>query len=267
MTSSNALKDYDCSLVNITNGQPMTTSLLVAEKFRKRHVSVTRAIRNLECSKQFTEHNFVQSEYIDTTGRANPVHHITKDGFVFLVMGFTGKKAASHKESYIHEFNRIQRLLSRQQSLSWKESREQSREARKAETDAIQRFIDYAFAQGSQNAKMYYMNFTKLTHHALFIKAEMSPIPCRDILNTMQLSFLTSAEYLVGNTILEGMKKGLHYKTIYKLAKDCVDQYADMVGATPLYLPEPDEQTQQYDLPVLAHKPATVSMVSCNGGL
>jgi hypothetical protein len=36
---------------------------------------------------------------------------MTKDGFVFLVMGFTGKKAAAFKEAYIAEFNRMEAQL------------------------------------------------------------------------------------------------------------------------------------------------------------
>ena len=119
----------------------MTTSILVAEKFNKRPSSVTRAIRNIECSDQFTEHNFVLSTYVDTTGRTNPMYHMTKDGFVFLAMGFTGKKAALLKESYIQEFNGMHKLLSRQQNRSWRESRKQSIEARKAEADAIQQLL------------------------------------------------------------------------------------------------------------------------------
>jgi Rha family phage regulatory protein len=263
MPSLNSSKNCVSSLVNITNGRPMTTSLLVAEKFNKRHGSINRAIRNLECSEKFTEHNFVQSEYVDSTGRAHPIHHISKDGFVFLVMGFTGKKAALLKEAYIQEFNRMQRLLSRPQNLIWRESREQSIEARKAETVAIQQYIDYAIAQGSQSAKTYYMNFTKMTHRALFIMAEVSPTPFREILNTMQLSFMTSAEYLVRNTLYEGMGQGLHYKDIYQLAKERVVQFAPTVGVTPLYLPEPSERIPQNGLPVFAQESEASSMISC----
>ena len=262
MPNTGSLKNRDCSLVNITNGRPMTTSLLVAKKFNKRHVIVTRAIRNLECSEQFTEHNFVLSEYVDATGRTHPMHQITKDGFVILVMGFTGGKAASLKESYIQEFNRMQRLLSRQQNLLWRETREHSIEARRAETDAIQLFIDYAISQGSQSAKTYYMNFTKMTHRALFIMADVSPTPFREILNTMQLSFLTSAEYLVRNELYDGMGQGLYYKDIYKLAKDRVVQFAATVGITPLYLPEPDEHIQQHILPAFVHKSEASNMIS-----
>jgi len=39
-------------------------------------------------------HNFVVSEYIDPTGRKLRSFDMTKDGFTFLVMGFTGSTAA-----------------------------------------------------------------------------------------------------------------------------------------------------------------------------
>ncbi|MGK5614918.1 Rha family transcriptional regulator, partial [Proteus mirabilis] len=40
-----------------------------------------------------------------------------KDGFIFLVMGFTGKKAVQFKEAYIAEFNRMEaQLLAPQQT-------------------------------------------------------------------------------------------------------------------------------------------------------
>ncbi|EFZ3133883.1 Rha family transcriptional regulator, partial [Shigella sonnei] len=67
--------------------------------------------RNLDCSAKFTEHNFVSSEYTDSTGRKLPMYQITKNGFVFLVMGFTGKKAAAFKEAYIAEFDRMEAEL------------------------------------------------------------------------------------------------------------------------------------------------------------
>ncbi|ENX6807224.1 Rha family transcriptional regulator, partial [Escherichia coli] len=45
------------------------------------------------------------------TGRKLPMYQITKNGFVFLVMGFTGKKAAAFKEAYIAEFDRMEAEL------------------------------------------------------------------------------------------------------------------------------------------------------------
>jgi phage regulator Rha-like protein len=36
---------------------------------------------------------------------------MTRDGFTFLAMGFTGKKAAGFKEAYIQAFNRMEQEL------------------------------------------------------------------------------------------------------------------------------------------------------------
>lgn len=97
--------------LTVTNGQPTTTSLAIAERFGKRHADVLRAIEALDCSKEFTERNFALSAYRDSTGRALPMHHITKDGFMFLAMGFTGKEAAAWKERFIAAFNAMERQL------------------------------------------------------------------------------------------------------------------------------------------------------------
>lgn len=97
--------------VTIKNGRAVTTSIAIAEFFGKRHERVLDKIRNLDCSAKFTEHNFVSSEYTDSTGRKLPMYQITKNGFVFLVMGFTGKKAAAFKEAYIAEFDRMEAEL------------------------------------------------------------------------------------------------------------------------------------------------------------
>ncbi|EKD4648619.1 TPA: Rha family transcriptional regulator [Escherichia coli] len=99
--------------VTIKNGRAVTTSIAIAEFFGKRHERVLDKIRNLDCSAKFTEHNFVSSKYTDSTGRKLPMYQITKNGFVFLVMGFTGKKAAAFKEAYIAEFDRMEEELRR----------------------------------------------------------------------------------------------------------------------------------------------------------
>ncbi|EEF5708347.1 Rha family transcriptional regulator [Salmonella enterica] len=99
--------------VTIENGRAVTTSVAVAEYFRKMHKDVLKKIDNLDCSAEFTERNFAPSEYTDATGRTLPAYQITKNGFVFLVMGFTGKKAAAFKEAYIAEFDRMENTLNK----------------------------------------------------------------------------------------------------------------------------------------------------------
>ncbi|MGG5413037.1 Rha family transcriptional regulator [Edwardsiella tarda] len=105
--------------VIIRNHRPITTSIAVAEFFGKQHKNVIQKIETLDCSPDFASANFsadVQSVSIGNGAkRESKIYEMTKDGFVFLVMGFTGKKAAAFKEAYIAEFNRMERqLLSRQ---------------------------------------------------------------------------------------------------------------------------------------------------------
>ncbi|EHW9963611.1 Rha family transcriptional regulator [Escherichia coli] len=97
--------------VTIKNGRAVTTSVAVAEFFRKMHKDVLRKIETLECSEDFNERNFTPVTYTDAKGEKRPMYQITKNGFVFLVMGFTGKKAAAFKEAYIAEFDRMEAEL------------------------------------------------------------------------------------------------------------------------------------------------------------
>ena len=99
-------------LVELVDGQPTTTSLDVSAHFGKRHADVIRAISKLDCSAEFTERNFALSEYTDSTGRKLTQYRLTRDGFTFLCMGFTGKEAAKWKEAYINAFNEMERALS-----------------------------------------------------------------------------------------------------------------------------------------------------------
>lgn len=98
----------------ISHGQAVTTTRSVSDFFGKRHADVIRKVETIDCSPEFTERNFALSDYQDPTGRTLPMYQITKNGFVFLVMGFTGKKAAQFKEAYIAEFDRMESELATQ---------------------------------------------------------------------------------------------------------------------------------------------------------
>lgn len=96
--------------VFIHDGKAITTSRQVANYFGKQHFHVIEKIKNLECSEQFLTINFSRVPF-EHNGNVYEEYKMTKDGFVFLVMGFTGKKAAQFKEAYITEFNRIEAQL------------------------------------------------------------------------------------------------------------------------------------------------------------
>lgn len=95
--------------ITVHNRQPRTTSLKVAEAFGKRHDNVLRTLKALECSPEFHVLNFEEMSVDVSVGkgatRKTPIFEMTKDGFIFLVMGFTGREAARIKEAYINAFN------------------------------------------------------------------------------------------------------------------------------------------------------------------
>lgn len=93
-----------------SKGNSITTSLIVAEIFGKSHDKVMRDIKNMSCSNEFRTANFGEREY-DNRGKLYPMFEMTKDGFSFLALGYTGEKAAQFKENFINEFNKREAML------------------------------------------------------------------------------------------------------------------------------------------------------------
>ena len=110
----NAIAHID-DAVFIQDQQVKTTSLKVAEIFAKQHKDVLRKIESLDCSPEFTSAHFcahVQTiEIGNGATRESKYYEMTKDGFMFLVMGFTGAAAAKIKEAYINTFNQMAAML------------------------------------------------------------------------------------------------------------------------------------------------------------
>ena len=104
------------------------TSRAVAEMFGKRHDNVLNAIRTCGAIDNFTALNFKDSSYKDSSGKRSPEVLMTRDGFSFIVMGFTGRKAARFKEAYINRFNEMEAAL---------QARQQARMECRQLTDAI----------------------------------------------------------------------------------------------------------------------------------
>lgn len=108
----------ELSLVAVENEHAVTTSLRVAEVFGKQHKNVVRDIKSLDCSEEFRKLNFEPSKIAYQNGNIKkqlPMYYITRDGFMFLVMGFTGKTAAKWKEAYIKAFNEMEAKIRAEQ--------------------------------------------------------------------------------------------------------------------------------------------------------
>lgn len=93
------------------NGTVFVSSKVIADKFGKIHRDVLRAIENLDCSDDFRVRNFAQSSYVSAQNKTLLCFDVTKDGFAYLCMGFTGEKAAQWKERFIEYFNQMERIV------------------------------------------------------------------------------------------------------------------------------------------------------------
>uniref|UniRef100_A6VY92 Phage regulatory protein Rha family n=1 Tax=Marinomonas sp. (strain MWYL1) TaxID=400668 RepID=A6VY92_MARMS len=115
------ISGIDAPVVQITNDQITTTSTDLAKCFHKRHDNILRKIESLECSAEFHALNFEVMENEVEIGlgktRQEKAYRITRDGFVFLAMGFTGTKAAHFKEAYINAFNQMEKQYHEQKQL------------------------------------------------------------------------------------------------------------------------------------------------------
>ena len=99
--------------VSIVEGRPVVSSLDLAKSFGKPHSDLMRSVKTAvrHVSENFSQSNFALAEYLDAQDKPRPYFVLSRDGFSFVVMGFTGAKAAKWKEAYIQAFNAMEAEL------------------------------------------------------------------------------------------------------------------------------------------------------------
>lgn len=138
----------------------VVSSLDVAETFEKEHRRVLQDIRELECSDEFREHNFVQSSYVNSQNKKQPMYLVTRDGFTLLAMGYTGEKAMRFKEAYIKQFNAMEKAL-------------QGKLIEREKGIAVRQSLTKALQQSTENERMHghaYSTYTNCIYKVLFDK-------------------------------------------------------------------------------------------------
>ena len=106
------------NFIQIHNSETITTSEFIAQAFKKQHSHVLRSIDNLlaDIDPAFAAQNFRETETSTQNNLGftvkNRAYELTKDGFMLLVMGFTGKAALAIKIAYIQAFNKMAEMLS-----------------------------------------------------------------------------------------------------------------------------------------------------------
>ena len=107
--------------VQINHSEPVTTSEFVAKAFGKEHKNVLARIEEIRTQVPdfFGKLNFkpTEKERKNNLGFVikDKVYELTKNGFMLLVMGFTGKEAMAIKIAYINAFDTMAERLRRLQ--------------------------------------------------------------------------------------------------------------------------------------------------------
>lgn len=101
----------------------VTDSRTVARHFGKQHAKVTRAIDALvDETGEWGIANFGQTLCADQQNKQTyRGYQMTKDGFMLLVMGFTGKRALDTKLAFIGAFNAMADQLKVGQQGLWQQ--------------------------------------------------------------------------------------------------------------------------------------------------
>lgn len=227
-------------LVELDHGEVWTTSLLIADKFDKRHADVLRAVEKLECSPDFSERNFAltSAEVAQPNGgfRAVPMYRITRDGFSFLAMGFTGRAAAAWKETFIGAFGRMERELRRIASAralpEWQEARELGKAERRGLTNSVQALCLRAHERGDSTTPLHLWETaaTRVVTAALFETGGERIASIRDRLTARQLRRLAMAEECYARALDSLIDTEAHHSAVNQQAKHAVMAFAAATG-------------------------------------
>lgn len=106
-------KNEEVIIKRSEDGELVVSSRQVAEDFEKRHADVIKAIEDKMKVNEIlrSPKYFIESTYTDKSNRKSKEYLLTRDGFSFLVMGFTGAKADEWKLKYIEAFNKMEQAI------------------------------------------------------------------------------------------------------------------------------------------------------------
>lgn len=227
-------------LVHVTKKEVFTDSKIISEMLEVNHKDLLRTIEKivnrqknngLVSALKFPQ-KFIESSFTNKMGRTYKMYDLNEQAYMKLAMHLKGyEKAEQVQDAIIESFSLMKTALLNHENASWLDYRTKVKEIRKAETDTIKQFVDYAMSQGSQNAVRYYGNITKMTNKALELLVQVKDGgPIRDLVTIMELGFIQMLDHRAMQAIQYGMDQNLPYKYIYKYAKEEVNKLADSLN-------------------------------------
>ena len=223
-------KTSPTKLFTIKHGITYFDSRQVAVMVDKRHDNLVRDIDGYyktisentrgHSSKLRADDYFKKSSYKAGTGKTYPCYLISKMGCEFIGNKMTGDKGILFTAMYVKLFNEMETIQKQKQTEYWQYLRARSKEEYRALTDMIKIFVKYATAQGSKNARYYYIIFSKLING---ITATID----RDNTDIEHLHSIITTMTAIRKAITDGMAQNEPYKQIYSTCKDRLKSLKD----------------------------------------
>lgn len=210
-------------LVKLKGNDIFTDSLVIAQGTGNEHESVVRLIK--EQRKRLEKFGTIEFSDLKSGnpkgGRPTRIYRLNEPQATLLITFMDNTDVvADFKVELVRQFYEMRRLLLERQSTHWHTTRLESKTNRRMETDEIKALVEYAKENGSKNADMYYVNFTKLANKVVGI-----PPDSRDVITASQLNNLILIEHIIGEIIKSGIRQRDYYKDIYQACKKQLEQF------------------------------------------
>ena len=168
-------------------------------------------------------------------GRPEKTYFLNERQFTMVsILINNSEEALRVKKTVNDEFWRMREKMA--ELGQYAKVRQDGRVYRRKETDTIKAFIELAKAQGaSDGIRNLYATLTSMENKALFVLEQKYP-NVRDVLNVGQLMQVCVADQIVEKVYAEAVETNMYYKDAYKLAKVRVEEYAAIVGKSPIYM-------------------------------
>lgn len=206
-------------------GEPYTTSEIIAAGTGINHRRVRDAIRKYQSDLEaFGVLGAYQTKTPNNQegGRNATGYILTEQQATFLLTLLKNTPVVvAFKKELVRQFYTMRSLLLERASPVWQDARSLGKEIRRQEAEAIKRLVDYAAAQGSRNAGMYYVNLSRLADATVGIVE-------RDKAQVVQLTALLLVEQTIAREIMAGIGAGEPYWAIYQAIKDRLSAFPAM---------------------------------------
>lgn len=231
--------------VELYNDEARIGTFGISVGFEREHYRILQLISKHEKDFLDLENNRVSNALIRRTLKVSkhagrPVEEImlNEQQAIFLGTLFrnTGKVIEFKKrlsKEFVEQKNIIANLIRQRRDPDWQNVRIDGKIVYRQKTDVIKKFVKYATNQGSKSAERYYANFAKMENSALFY-FEQKYKNMREVLTIKQLMQISTADDVIEKALKEGMESGLNYKNCYKLAKERIIAFADIIGRSPV---------------------------------